>query len=101
MYPSLKTQNIVNSLKISWKNGSIVYLSIPVSKLGGSSVKNWIKQISLDFSTQQKQLHKRTIAALRKYLKEENSKPNPDKQYIVDTEEKITALEEYRHSKLS
>ena len=62
--------------------------------------KNWIKQISLDFSTQQKQLHKRTVAALRKYLKEENSKPNPDKQYIVDTEEKITALEEYRHSKL-
>ena len=62
--------------------------------------KNWIKQISFDFSTQQKQLHKRTIAALRKYLKEENSKSNPDKQYIVDTEEKITALEEYRHSKL-
>ena len=60
--------------------------------------KNWVKQISIDFSTQQKQLRKRTVKALRKFLKEENSKPTPDKEYIVETEEKIAALEDFRHT---
>ena len=60
--------------------------------------KNWIKRISVDFSTQQLQLRKRTIKSLRKYVKEENAKPDPDREYIITTEEKIAQLEDVHHS---
>ena len=60
--------------------------------------KNWIKQISLDYATQQRQLRKRRATALRSFIKEENKKKQPNKEYIIQTEEMIASLENYRHS---
>ena len=60
--------------------------------------KNWIKRISIDYSTQQAQLRKIKVKALRKFVAQENKNPTPDKEYILETEEKIAALEDIRHT---
>ena len=57
--------------------------------------KNRIKAITLDYSYQQARLRKQKMAALTKFLHEENEKLQPNKQYIADTQEKIAALREY------
>ena len=54
--------------------------------------KNRIRTITLDYSYQQSRLRKQKIAALTKFLDTENKKPNPDKQFIADTQENIAYL---------
>ena len=60
--------------------------------------KNWVKRISIDYSTQQAKERKTTVKVLRKFVAQEHKNPNPDREYILETEEKIAALEDYRHS---
>ena len=87
--------NLIEAFLREWIAKLPDYVSI---QLWWIQCKNWIKKITIDYATQQKQLRKRKISVLRKFLKAENNKTNPDKDYIVDTEEKISTMESIRHA---
>ena len=59
--------------------------------------KVWVKKISIDHASQKNRLRNQKIKALKSFVSQENRKSFPDTQYIIDTEEKISDLEENRH----